>query len=305
MTIANTSLMPGTLRVSYHTAQGPRPSNEDWLGGYVPADPRWQIAKGGCFVVADGFGGHHGGEVASRIAGETVLTTYFRAPITDLATELGTALLAANQGVNHVADRYRELRGMATTIVAVAMRGAEAVVAHMGDSRAYLLRQHTLFSLTKDHTWVQSLVDGRIISPAEAAAHPYRHIVTRYAGMGPGGSPDVRRVHLQPGDTLLLCSDGLSDRVPSSDLRALINGPQVQDPAARLTHRALRLGTRDNASALVLRYLPGRMHPSPVAPAALSRRPAQSQTDLLPALIFGGALAVGASALALLLAALV
>ena len=152
--------------------------------------------------------------MASRTAGETVLTTYFRTPVSGLTTELGTAVLAANHRVGDLASRYTGLHGMASTIVAIAIRGVEAAVAHMGDSRAYLLRQRTLYPLTKDHSWVQGLVDGRIIAPAEAAEHPYRNIVTRYAGIGPTGTPAVRRLHLQPGDTLLLCSDGLTDRVP-------------------------------------------------------------------------------------------
>lgn len=299
MATANTQLTPNSLWVSYHTAQGPRPSNEDWLGGYLPADPRWQAAKGGCFVVADGFGGHRAGEIASRAAGETILSSYFGSPVSGLAHELATSVLAANRRVSELAAQYSGLRGMASTIVAVAVRGAEAAVAHMGDSRAYLLRQRTLYALTKDHSWVQRLVDGGVISPAEAAAHPNRNIVIRYAGMGPTGAPDVRQFRLQAGDALLLCSDGLSDRVPAAELGALIDGPQVRDPAPLLIRRAARLGARDNASAIVIRYLPVP------APAAYYPAPASAAGPaLLPAFLFGGALAIGAATFGALLAAL-
>ncbi len=304
MTTANAQLIPNSLWVSYHTAKGPRPSNEDWLGGYLSAEPRWQAAKGGCFVVADGFGGHRAGEIASRVAGETVLTAYFHSPISVLAHELATSVLAANCRVSELAAQYSGLRGMASTVVAVAVRGAEAAVAHMGDSRAYLWRQRTLYALTKDHSWVQRLVDGRVISPAEAAAHPYRNIVTRYAGMGAAGAPDVRQFHLQAGDALLLCSDGLTDRVPAAELGALIDGPLVRDPAPLLTRRAAKLGARDNASAIVLRYLPVAA-PSPAGyyPAHAAATGATGES-LLPAFLFGGALAIGAAAFGALLAAL-
>lgn len=293
----------GSLRVSFHTLQGPRPDNEDWLGGYVPADPRWQAAKGGCFVVADGFGGHRAGEVASRTAGEAVLTTYFRTPASDLATELATALLAANHRVSDLAGSHAGLRGMASTLVAVAIREAEAAVAHLGDSRAYLLRQRVLYPLTKDHSWVQGLVDGRVITPAEAAVHPYRNIVTRYAGMGPTAAPAVRRLRLQAGDALLLCSDGLSDRVPAPELGALIDGAQVRDPAPLLTRRAAKLGARDNASAIVIRYLPAVQPGAGAYPAYHAAPPAPTHA-LLPSLLIGGALTIGAAAFGALFGAL-
>lgn len=300
MATANTQLIPNNLWVSYHSAQGPRPNNEDWLGGYAPGDPRWQSAKGGCFVVADGFGGQRAGEIASRAAGETVLGAYFRLPVSDLTQELATSVLAANRRVSELAAHYTGLRGMASTVVALAIRGGEAAVAHMGDSRAYLLRGGIVYALTKDHSWVQRLVDGRVISPAEAATHPYRNIVTRYAGMGAAGAPDVRRFHLQAGDALLLCSDGLSDRLPAAELRRLIDGPRQRDPAPLLTRRAVRLGARDNASAIVIRYLP----PAAVAPAIRPAVSGAAGEGLLPAMLVGGALAIGAAAFTALLAAL-
>lgn len=297
--------MPNSLWISYHTAQGPRPSNEDWLGGYVPADPRWQAAKGGCFVVADGFGGHHAGEIASRTAGETVLNSFFRLPVSGLGRELGTSVLAANHRVSELAAQYTALRGMASTVVALAVRGAEAAVAYMGDSRAYLLRGGAVHAVTKDHSWVQQLVDSRVISPAEAAVHPYRNIVTRYAGMGAQGVPDVCQFRLQAGDALLLCSDGLTDRVPVSEMTALIDGPRQRDPAPLLTHRAVRRGGRDNASAIVIRYLPAgapfvadRSH-QPVAPATSTEALLAAEHWWL-----AGALAIGAAGAGFLLAAL-
>lgn len=303
MATANVQLIANSLWVSYHTAQGPRPSNEDWLGGYVPADPRWQAAKGGCFVVADGFGGHRAGEVASRAAGETVLTTYFRSPISSLAHEVAMSVFAANVRVSELAANYTALRGMASTVVALAVRGAEAAVAHMGDSRAYLLRGGVVFALTKDHSWVQRLVDGKVISPAEAVAHPYRNIVTRYAGMGAAGAPEVRRFRLQVGDALLLCSDGLSDRLPAAELKRLIDGPRQRDPAPLLTQRAIRLGARDNASAIIIRYLPASVDSSGSRQPQAAASGAAGET-LLPAMLIGGALTLGAAGVGLLLAAL-
>jgi protein phosphatase len=303
MTVSHSLIAPIGLQVSYHTSQGARARNEDWIGGYVPADPRWQAAKGGCFVVADGFGGRRGGVVASRLTGETVLATYFRTPTTDVARALGHALLAANQRVSEVAARDRDLSGMASTVVAAAVRGPEAAIAHMGDSRAYLVRHQTIYPLTRDHSWVQEMMDAGVITARDAANHPYRNVVTRYAGIGQGGAPDVRRLRLQPGDALLLCSDGISDRVPIQELGSMVNAPVVHDPAYALTRRAAALGTRDNVSAIVVRYLPwaGRQ---PRAPAGRTIGAGSARMEPLPALIYGGALFIGGAALGALLTAL-
>ncbi len=269
----------------------------------MPAAPGWQAAKGGCFVVADGVGGHRHGALASRLAGETVLTSYFRSPMTNMVAALGASILAANQRVSDFAASDPSFRGMASTVVAVAVRGADAVVAHVGDSRAYLLRHRMLYTLTRDHSWVQEMVDSGVITPGDAAHHPYRHIVTRYAGMGRSAMPDVRELKLVPGDALLLCSDGISDRVPSREMGSVLNGPTVLNPACALTYRAAALGSRDNASAIVIRYLPWSAPQMNASRAGMQSE--RSATDeALAALIFGGALMLGAGISGVLLAGL-
>lgn len=289
----------GGLAVSYYTAPGPRPRNEDWIGGYLPADARWRTAKGGCFVVADGVGGHQGGAVASRVAGETVLHAYYQAPSHDVGTALGQALLAAHQRVSDAAARTAGLEGMASTVVAAALRGSEAAVAHLGDSRGILLRNNTLYRLTRDHSWVQDMVDSQVLTPQQAAGHPYRNVLTRYVGMRDPARPDVRRVQLLPGDALLLVTDGVTDRVSAPELGRLVDGSAVRDPAGALVRRASALGTRDNASAVVIRYQPwGAARPRPVNHARAG------SGDTTSALLYGGALVLGGTALGLLLATL-
>jgi protein phosphatase len=268
----------------------------------MPADPRSRAAKGGCFVVADGFGGRRGGADASRLAGETVLAHYFQTPLTDTSAALGTALVAANQRVSEAGSRDPALAGMASTVVAAALRGGEAVIAHMGDSRAYLVRRQTVWPLTRDHSWVQEMLDGRVLTAQEAAHHPYRHVVTRYAGIGQPVMPDVRRVGLEPGDVLLLCSDGVSDRLPAPELGALAAGASAADPALAMTRQAEARGASDNASAVVIRYLPAPATRSSRRPAALPRSALSDESRL--ALAFGGGLLIGAATAGLILAAL-
>jgi serine/threonine protein phosphatase PrpC len=304
------NLAGGGLRISYYSARGPRARNEDWIGGYVPGDPYWRAAKGGCFVVADGFGGHRSGDVASRLACETVLADYYRAPDTDMTAALGASLLSANRVVSDTARWTPELRGMASTVVAASVRvpgpekrTAEAAIAHMGDSRAYQVHGNSAQALTRDHSWVQELLDARVISPEDARRHHYRNVVTRYAGMGVHARVDVRRVWLQPGDALLLCSDGVSDRVPARELGPLVDGASSRDPALAVIHRATALGAHDNLSAMIIRYCPWDLgaRRSPRGPAAETHSGVE---DLLPALIFGAAMAIGAILMACLLAAL-
>ena len=301
MVASSPGLTSGGLWVDYVTAQGPRSRNEDWVGGYMPADPRWQAAKGGCFVVADGMGGHRGGAIASELAGKTTLSHYFQSALPDSAGALANALWTANQRVHEGATRSPDLSGMASTVVAAVVRGADAVVAHIGDCRAYLVRRNTAFSLTRDHTWVREMVDRRVLTPTEAATHPYRHVVTQYVGMGQEAKPSVCRLRLEAGDALLLCSDGISDRVPGRELGLLVDGTSAHNPASALVRRATALGSTDNASAIVVRYQPwmaGQRR------SVCAGQPATMPEGLIPALAFGGVLVTGAAFLGLLLATL-
>lgn len=200
------------------------------------------------YVVADGMGGHRGGQVASRVALET---------IEKLAAEGRGSLPDQVRGANRaVWDRSVEderLSGMGTTLTAARVDGATAVIAHVGDSRAYLLRDGILRQLTADHTLVARMVKSGEITEAEADVHPHKNVLTRALGTDESVEVDEDSITLQDGDRLLLCSDGLTGMVTEDQIQAILeNSDQPQQAADRLVKAANRAGGIDNISVVVL-----------------------------------------------------
>jgi protein phosphatase len=207
----------------------------------------------GLYLVADGMGGHRGGEVASAV---TVQVVAAREPAT--ADELADAIRAANDEVLRQGEHDPELYGMGTTVVAaVPLDGHSYALANVGDSRAYLLRNGELRQITIDHNRVSELLDRGLITAAEARVHPERNIITRALGVEHHLEVDTWVLELAPGDRLLLCSDGLvnevTDTVIEGILRRLADPEQAADELLRL---ALDHGGRDNVT-LVLVDEPG------------------------------------------------
>lgn len=221
----------------------------------------------GLFVVADGIGGGPAGEVAAQIVVD-LLPDYLtralggRAAIVDDAERPLTSALATISA--HIRSSSRDnlrLAGMGTTAVIALIRAGEALVAHLGDSRAYLWRQHHLTQLTRDHSIVQVLVDTHEIAPEDAAQHPSRGFLTRYVGMSSTPRPDVTRVPLSPGDCLLLCTDGLTNMVEAEDCATILERNTTLDGACRaLVQSANEAGGHDNITVAIIRIAaePGR-----------------------------------------------
>ena len=209
------------------------------------------------FAVADGMGGHLAGEVASATALEPLSglggRIFSDAPAAREA--LRTAVIAANETVSDLARTEPSYRGMGTTLTAALVEGRRLHVAHVGDSRAYLLRHGRFSQLTDDHTLVQHLVNEGQITREEAASHPQRSMITRAIGISPEVEVDSMTVDLEPGDQLLLCSDGLTgvvkDEVIANELDAR-NG--AQETVDRLVELANKAGGPDNVTAVLLRY---------------------------------------------------
>ena len=222
----------------------------------------------GLFVVADGMGGHAGGEIAARIAVDAIAGAVestrslgpggpwplaFDASLSRGGNSLRAAFDQANRCVADRAATALALRGMATTAVAVLLEERAGVVAHIGDSRAYLSRQGELIRLTCDHSWVEERVRAGLLSEAAARTHPWRNIVTRAISGEEAVEADVSELTLRPGDRLLLCSDGLSSVLPD---------PEIGDVVARdadrgrvcdeLVRRVNAGGGPDNVTTLVL-----------------------------------------------------
>ncbi|MET1043394.1 MAG: Stp1/IreP family PP2C-type Ser/Thr phosphatase [Microbacteriaceae bacterium] len=207
------------------------------------------------FVVADGMGGHAGGDVASAIAVKRILDAdkkYESAEDAEFA--LKSALIAANSLLAEAVFEHQELTGMGTTVSGLIRVGNEMALAHIGDSRIYLFRDGELTQITADHTFVQRLVDSGRITPEEAAVHPRRSVLMRVLGdVAASTEIDTTIVRTQPGDRWLICSDGLSSYVTDDKIRAALSQhPHTKDAANRLVKESLDQGAPDNVTVVLI-----------------------------------------------------
>jgi serine/threonine protein phosphatase PrpC len=236
------------------------------------------------FVVADGMGGAQAGEVASRIAVES-----FRHGLDDAAEpEITLAELAraANSHIHELSHSNAEHAGMGTTLTAVYVGEEEVAIAHVGDSRAYCLRDGELERLTDDHSLVDELIRQGRLTPEEAVEHPQRSVITRALGPEPEVEIDTRSYRARDGDVYLLCSDGLTTMVPDDARLAeiLLTHPRLRDAGEALIAAANEAGGRDNITVALLRLEevrmagdePGEEH------ATLTGVPAITQEDGIP-----------------------
>ncbi|CAN5170053.1 protein phosphatase 2C domain-containing protein [soil metagenome] len=207
------------------------------------------------FVVADGMGGHAGGDVASAIAVKRIAETdrLYTSP-NDAEFALHAALLAANSLLAETVFEHGELTGMGTTVSAILRVDSHVAVAHIGDSRIYLYRGAELKQVSADHTFVQRLVDSGRITPEEAAVHPRRSVLMRVLG-DVDASPEVDTTVLdtRPGDRWLICSDGLSSFVSDEKIAAVLaTVPGAEDAANRLVKESLDQGAPDNVTVVLV-----------------------------------------------------
>jgi protein phosphatase len=204
-------------------------------------------------VVADGMGGHAAGDVASSIAIGEMVGLDDESPGADSALDLlAKALHTANRELREAMQRQPELRGMGTTVTALLRTGSKIAVAHIGDSRAYLLRDGTLTQITHDHSFVQSLIDEGRITEQEAQSHPQRSLVTRVLTGQDEDEPDLAMREARIGDRYLVCSDGLSGFVARETIQEIL--VQAQPPgvtADRLVELAMRAGAPDNVTCII------------------------------------------------------
>jgi serine/threonine protein phosphatase PrpC len=204
-------------------------------------------------VVADGMGGHQGGEVASRMAIGT-LGKLCREGDGDAPTRLQHAIERANFEIHKLASKDRTLKGMGTTIVALLLcEKGPSFVAHVGDSRLYRLRSKDFEALTEDHSVVALMIRNGTITPEEARDHPKRNQVMRALGVWDETEVDIASLEIQTGDTFLLCSDGLYGMLPDEDLKALADrAPDSHTGVAWMIDAANQAGGSDNITAMVV-----------------------------------------------------
>jgi protein phosphatase len=240
-------------------------------------------------VVADGMGGHPAGDVASQIALNTLIEAFPALPDGDLGLALKQAYRRANEAVFQAGEDEPTHAGMGTTLTSALLHGKYATIAHVGDSRAYLLRGEMLTQVTRDHTVVaEEVAQGRITAEA-ARRDPRRNRLTHVIGTHPrleSKLPAVFELTLLPGDRLLLCSDGLYDVLDDGEMRLALVDQDPSDAARRLVEAATEQGTRDNATAVVAAAIPTR-----VPTAAALPRPA-SRTGGLPGTVIAAVIAI-------------
>lgn len=224
---------------------------------------------GKLFIVADGMGGHAAGEIASRIAVESVTEFILHTKeddgtwphsydeqFTRSTNRLLAALRLANTRVVEAMRKDVRLRGMGTTIVAGMADGETVSFAHVGDSRAYMVREGRLSRLTNDHSWVFEQVQAGMITEAEAEKHPLRNVITRALGGALQVVPDAREVEARSGDVYLLCSDGLTGMVPEDDILKLVNdNSDLEQACQQLIDAANANGGSDNITTVLIRVV--------------------------------------------------
>jgi serine/threonine protein phosphatase PrpC len=202
-------------------------------------------------AVADGMGGHAAGEVASSVAVATLARLEDDVPAGDVLDALSRAVAEANDAISLMVDRDPRLDGMGTTLTALLWAGRKLGLVHVGDSRAYLLRDGQLQQITHDHTFVQTLVDEERITPEEAENHPQRSLLLRALDGRGNPEPDLSVREVRVGDRYLLCSDGLSGVVPFDAIAEALSDGDPEATAEKLVQLALEAGGPDNITCIV------------------------------------------------------
>jgi serine/threonine protein phosphatase PrpC len=219
------------------------------------------------FLVADGMGGHAAGEIASRIAADSIAEFILHTSEEDgtwphayddhlrrSTNRLMTAVKVANTRVLEAMRKDARLRGMGTTVVASLIDGETVSFAHVGDSRAYLIRGGSISRITNDHSWVFEQVQAGMLTEAEAEKHPLRNVITRALGGSVTVVPDASEIAVHEGDGILLCSDGLTGMVPEEEiLRIVTSAPDVEEGCRKLIETANERGGYDNVTAILIK----------------------------------------------------
>jgi protein phosphatase len=237
-----------TLRAAARTDVGRRrPGNEDCFA---------VAPELGLYLVADGMGGHSGGRLASQLATQAAVTALrtLEGATATLTDKLRYAVAAANREIFATAQQKTELAGMGTTLVALLAGGERIALAHVGDSRAYLVRSGRIRQLTDDHSLVAELVRRREISPRAAREHPHRHVLTRALGVRRQAEADLAELTPAPGDVFVLCSDGLTTHVGDDELTKVVcDGTDLEAVCDRLIDLANSRGGEDNITVVLVR----------------------------------------------------
>jgi protein phosphatase len=235
-----------------------RPNNEDAVA---------VVPDAGLAVLADGMGGYNAGEVASAMATQIVSQSLRASPSAgapnprELRQRVLRSVQEANEAIHRASLAQPAYRGMGTTLVLAVFHGVQVTVAHAGDSRLYRLRQGQLTPLTRDHSLLQEQIDAGLLTPELARTAQHKNLVTRALGVMPFVESDIAEHAVQPGDTYLLCSDGLNDMLTDGEMAAILKRETALQSAGRaLIDAANAAGGRDNISLVLVRCSPTPRH---------------------------------------------
>jgi PPM family protein phosphatase len=232
-----------------------RTENEDNYCYAEPEDDEEFHHKGRLIAVADGMGGHEGGQVASALAAHAVWDTFLHGDAMDPVSTLAAAFGAAQQAIRDYAEEHPEFHNMGTTCTCAILRQGELFYGHVGDSRLYLLRNGTISCLTRDHTYVQRMIDEGTITAAQAKDHPSKGVLTSALGGSSSVAADFSDapVTVEPGDILLLCTDGLHGLVSDEELLTLAMQNVPREACRKLVEAAKERGGHDNITVQIVR----------------------------------------------------
>ncbi len=231
-----------------------RENNEDKFDFYEPDETALLAARGSVYLVCDGMGGHNAGQIASELAAKQFLHAYYHRG-GDAQDAARQAVLQAHHYIAEMASKIPSRHGMGTTLTALILKQDEGILAHVGDSRCYRLRDEQFEQLSRDQTLVAQLVERGILTPEQARFHPQRNVIRQAVGVHTPDEPlepDIETFPLQAGDVYLLCSDGLTDMVDDADIEAILKSESLTRAAWKLIDRALANGGRDNVTVMLV-----------------------------------------------------
>lgn len=230
-----------------------RSENQDHYCVFDPEDPEQIRSKGSFVVVADGMGGHTGGTVASHTAIDAMYESFSTSQAESMHELVESAINSGNSAVRQKAQSNPQIKDMGTTCVCLQIRGKHVLIAHLGDSRCYMFRGNTAEIVTRDHTYLNELVDIGLLTAEQAEGHPDKNIITRCVGMSATLDIDYNRREAQPGDIFAMCSDGLSNFVTTDEIFEEVKASSAEDACKNLIELANSRGGDDNITVAVVK----------------------------------------------------
>ncbi|MEE9392064.1 MAG: Stp1/IreP family PP2C-type Ser/Thr phosphatase [Planctomycetota bacterium] len=229
-----------------------RTENQDHFGMSVPKSDEALRERGSLIVVADGMGGHTGGTIASHTAVDSFLEAFGKSTERSLRAVLDESIRASNAAVRDKADHDPKLKDMGTTCVAALVRGSSIMVGHLGDSRCYLIRGDQMEQVTRDHTYLNELIDMGLLTPEQAEGHPDKNIITRCVGMAQSLEIEFNQRKAEKNDRVVLCSDGLTNMVRDEEIRTLASLADPSEACDKLIALANERGGDDNITIAIV-----------------------------------------------------